>query len=367
MLEVELASRLGALDLDVSFAAPDGVTALFGRSGAGKTTIINCVAGLLRPDRGRILLDGEPLLDTGRGIDVPRHRRRIGYVFQDARLFPHLTVRRNLLYGRWFAGSHQRRSGLGEVVELLGIDHLLDRRPGTLSGGEKQRVAIGRGLLSAPRLLLLDEPLASLDQARKGEILPYLDRLCREAGIPILFVSHALDEVARLATTMVLLSGGRVAASGPVGEVMARVDLGAAASEVGAGAILHLQVVGGPDAHGLTLLTHPAGEIELPGVDLPPGHAVRLRIDARDVVLALGTTRLSGISIRNQLRATVVALGAPMNGLTEVGLDVTGERLRALVTSASVEAMRLQPGVPVLALVKSAGLGPDAALPEGRG
>ena len=156
MLEVELASRLGALNLDVSFAAPDGVTALFGRSGAGKTTIVNCVAGLLRPDRGRILLDGEPLLDTGRGIDVPRHRRRIGYVFQDARLFPHLTVRRNLLYGRWFAGSRQRRSGLGEVVELLGIGHLLDRRPGTLSGGEQQRVAIARGLLSAPRLLLLD-------------------------------------------------------------------------------------------------------------------------------------------------------------------------------------------------------------------
>ena len=364
MLEVELATRLGALELDVAFATPGGVTALFGRSGTGKTTIVNCVAGLLRPERGRIVLGGLPLLDTAHGIDVPRHRRRVGYVFQDARLFPHLTVRRNLLYGRWFARGGQRRGDLAEVVELLGIGHLLDRRPGTLSGGEKQRVAIGRALLAGPRLLLLDEPLASLDQARKAEILPYLDRLCREAGIPILFVSHAPDEVARLATDMVLLSGGRVVASGPVGEVMARLDLGPAAAEIGGGAILHLQVAAGPNVHGLTLLTHPAGEIEIAGADLPPGRAVRLRIDARDVVLALGTTPLPGISIRNQLRATVAALGKPANGLTEVGLDVAGERLRALVTSASVEAMRLRPGTPVLALVKSAALGPEAALPE---
>lgn len=367
MLEVDLSSKLGALDLHIAFSAPDGVTALFGRSGAGKTTIINCVAGLLRPDRGRVVLDGEPLLDTERRIDVPRHRRRIGYVFQDARLFPHLTVRRNLLYGRWFAPHRQRRGSLTEVVELLGIGHLLDRRPGTLSGGEKQRVAIGRGLLAAPRLLLLDEPLASLDQARKAEILPYLDRLCREAGIPILFVSHAPDEVARLATTMVLLSGGRVVADGPVGEVMARLDLGPAGAEIGGGAILHLQVAGGPNAHGLTVLTHPAGEIEVAATNLPPGRAVRLRIDARDVVLVLGSTPLPGISIRNQLRATVAALGTPVNGLTEVGLDVAGERLRALITTASAEEMRLCPGVPVLALVKSAALGLEAATAEVRG
>ncbi|MFO1047048.1 MAG: molybdenum ABC transporter ATP-binding protein [Geminicoccaceae bacterium] len=365
MLEVELAIRLGALELDVAFATPGGVTALFGRSGSGKTTIVNCVAGLLRPERGRIILGGLPLLDTAQGIDVPRHRRRVGYVFQDARLFPHLTVRRNLLYGSWFARGRQRRGSLAEVVELLGIGHLLDRRPGTLSGGEKQRVAIGRALLADPRLLLLDEPLASLDQARKAEILPYLDRLCREAGIPILFVSHAPDEVARLATSMVLLSGGRVVASGPVGEVMARLDLGPAAAEIGGGAILHLQVASGPNAHGLTLLTHPAGDIEAAAGGLRIGAAVRLRIDARDVVLALGDTPLRGISIRNQLRATVVALGKPANGLTEVGLDVAGERLRALVTTASAEELRLRPGLPVLALVKSAALGPDPALPQG--
>ena len=311
------------------------------------------------------MLDGEPLLDTARGIDVPRHRRRIGYVFQDARLFPHLTVRRNLLYGRWFAPRGHRRGSLDEVVELLGIGLLLERRPGMLSGGERQRVAIGRALLAGPRLLLLDEPLASLDQARKAEILPYLDRLCREAGIPILFVSHALDEVARLATSMVLLSAGRVVAAGPVGEVMARLDLGPAAADMGGGALLHLRVVRRREAHGLTVLAHPAGEIEVPGLDLPLGQPVRLRVDARDVVLALGTVPLAGISIRNQLRATVIGLGASGHGTTEVGLDVAGEALRARITTASAEALGLRPGLQVLALVKSVALGPDAAAPDG--
>ena len=364
MLEVELATALGALRLDVRFTAGERVTALFGRSGAGKTTVINAIAGLLRPDRGRIVLDGEPLLDTKRGIDVPRHRRRIGYVFQDARLFPHLTVRRNLLYGRWLAGRARRRAGLDEVVALLGIGHLLDRRPGLLSGGERQRVAIGRALLAAPRLLLLDEPLASLDQARKAEILPYLDRLCRESGLPILFVSHALEEVTRLATDMVLLSDGRVAAQGPVAELMARLDLRAAESDFGGGALLHAQVASRREADDLTVLVHPAGEIELPGLHLPFGQAVRLRVDARDVVLALGTAPLSAISIRNQLRATVTGLGAAQDGTIEVGLDVAGEALRARITAASAASMGLRPGVAVLALIKSVALGPDAAVPD---
>jgi molybdate transport system ATP-binding protein len=364
MLEVDLAAQLGMFDLAVRFTAGNGVTALFGRSGAGKTTVINAIAGLLRPDRGRIALDGQPLLDTGRGIDVPRHRRHIGYVFQDARLFPHLTVRRNLLYGCWFAGRLARRGGFDEVVELLGIAPLLDRRPGLLSGGERQRVAIGRALLAAPRLLLLDEPLASLDQARKAEILPFLDRLCREAGVPILFVSHALEEVTRLAADMVLLSTGRVVAQGPVSEMMARLDLRAAADEFAGGALLHLQVVGRREDEDLAVLAHPSGEIELPGLRLPFGQAVRLRVDARDVVLALGTSPVSGISIRNQLHATVVALGPSLDGTVEVGLEVGGEALRARITAASAAAMGLRPGLPVLALIKSVALGPDSAAPD---
>jgi molybdate transport system ATP-binding protein len=275
-----------------------------------------------------------------------------------------LSVRRNLLYGRWFAGRRRRRGSLEEVVELLGIEPLLHRRPGLLSGGEQQRVAIGRALLAAPRLLLLDEPLASLDRARKAEILPFLDRLCREAGLPILFVSHAIEEVTRLATGMVLLSAGRVVAQGPVSEMMARLDLRAAESEFGGGALLHLQVVGRREDEDLAVLAHPSGEIEVPGLRLPFGQALRLRVDARDVVVALGAEPLSGISIRNQLRATVIALGPPQDGTIEVGLDVAGEALRARITAASATAMGLRPGLPVLALIKSVALSPDAAAPD---
>ncbi len=363
MLEVDIAHRLGALDLEVRFASAGGVTALFGRSGAGKTTVINAIAGLLRPARGRILVDGEPLLDTARGIDVPRHRRRIGYVFQEARLFPHLTVRRNLLYGRWFSRRTRRSSSFDQVVDLLGIEPLLGRRPGRLSGGERQRVAIGRALLAGPRLLLLDEPLASLDQARKTEILPYLDRLRREAGIPILFVSHALEEVTRLATTMVLLAAGRVVATGPIGEVLARLDLGPDAAEFG-GALLHLRVVRRRPDDGLTVLGHPAGELEVPGLDLPIGQRVRLRIDARDVVLALGTAPLAGISIRNQLRTTVTGIHTSGQGTSDVGLDLGGEALRVRITTASALALGLRPGLELMALVKSVALGAEAAAPE---
>jgi molybdate transport system ATP-binding protein len=196
-LSVRLCHRFGGFDLDLAFDAPGGVTALFGRSGAGKTTVINAVAGLLRPDAGRIVAAGRVLLDTGAGVNLPAHRRRIGYVFQDARLFPHLTVRQNLLYGRWFGGRRDG-PGLDRIVALLGIGGLLPRRPATLSGGEKARVAIGRAILSNPDLLALDEPLAALDEARRAEILPYLERLRDDLGLPMLYVSHALAEVARL-------------------------------------------------------------------------------------------------------------------------------------------------------------------------
>ncbi len=201
--------------LDVAFTAPAGVTALFGRSGAGKTTVVNAVAGLLRPAEGRVTVDGETLLDTARGVSVPRHRRRVGYVFQEGRLFPHLSVRQNLAFGGWFAPRGAPRPDFDHVVDLLGIEPLLARRPGLLSGGEKQRVAIGRALLAAPAPALMDEPLAALDAARKDEILPYLERLRDETRTPILYVSHALPEVARLATTIVALDAGRVARAAP--------------------------------------------------------------------------------------------------------------------------------------------------------
>ena len=209
-LSVDVRHRFGDFQLDARFTGRAGVTALFGRSGSGKTSLVNVIAGLVRPQHGRIDVDGRVLVDTAAGLFVPRHRRRIGYVFQEARLFPHLGVRGNLLYGCWFAGGPRRRDDFDRVVAMLGVGHLLDRRPAALSGGERQRVAIGRALLSAPQILLMDEPLASLDQARKAEILPYIERLRDEAGVPIVYVSHAIDEGARLAGTVVLLGEGRV-------------------------------------------------------------------------------------------------------------------------------------------------------------
>ena len=215
-LSVALKHRFRDFTLDVEFQAGSGVTALFGRSGAGKTTVVNAVAGLLRPDSAHITLDGTVFNDAK--TCLPPHKRRIGYVFQDARLFPHLNVAQNLDYALRFGA---RPKGRDHIIDLLGIAALLDRRPGTLSGGERQRVALGRALLAEPRLLLMDEPLAALDGPRKSDILPYLDRLKSETGVPILYVSHAVDEVARLADHMVLLAGGRVARAGPVFDVMA--------------------------------------------------------------------------------------------------------------------------------------------------
>ena len=205
MLEVDIEHRLGAFELDIHFRSGRGLTALLGRSGAGKTSVVNVIAGLVRPERGRIVVDGSVLIDTERGIRASTHRRRVGYVFQESRLFPHLTVRQNLLFGRWFARGFAPAVPLDDVVDLLGIGTLLDRRPGRLSGGEKQRVAVGRALLAGPRLLLMDEPLASLDARRKDEILPYIERLRDQASVPIIYVSHAVAEVTRLASTIVLI------------------------------------------------------------------------------------------------------------------------------------------------------------------
>jgi molybdate transport system ATP-binding protein len=216
MLRVDITKRLGEFSLEASFTSEGRVTGLFGASGAGKTSLINMIAGLLKPDRGIIAIDGETLDDTAKGVHVPAHRRRIGYVFQDARLFPHLNVRQNLDYGRRMNRLAEDPAQFKRVTDLLDIGHLLDRRPGKLSGGERQRVALGRALLSKPRLLLMDEPLGSLDEGRKVEILPYLVRLRDEANVPMVYVSHDAAELRQLATQIVMLRGGRVTALGGV-------------------------------------------------------------------------------------------------------------------------------------------------------
>lgn len=354
-LEVRLSHRFAGFALDLAFEAGAGVTALFGRSGSGKTTVVNAVAGLLRPDAGRIVADGTVLLDTTRGTDLPPHRRRVGYVFQDARLFPHLTVRQNLLYGRWFAGLH----GAGEmdrVVDLLGIGPLLARRPGALSGGERQRVALGRAILSRPRLLLMDEPLAALDDARKAEILPYVERLRDDLRLPILYVSHSMAEVARLATTLVLMDAGRVTAAGPAQDILSDPASVPAIGLRAAGAILTARVTG-HEADGLTRLACDAGPIWLPRVQAAPGTPIRLRILAQDVMLAL--TPPVGLSALNVLPATVVDIRTGEGPGALVRIRLGGDTLLARITRRSVAALDLVPGRPVHAVIKAVSVAPE--------
>ena len=238
MIELSLTRRQGAFRVAIELSAGQGVTALFGPSGSGKTSVINMVAGLARPDEGRIVVDGKVLFDAKAGIDLPPEARRLGYVFQEARLFPHLSVRANLTFGMNRLAVAERRVKFDDVVEVLGIGHLLDRRPAKLSGGEKQRVAIGRALLASPRILLMDEPLAALDTARKAEILPFIAGLSKRFAIPILYVSHSMDEVLRLADTLVLMDHGRAAAVGGVEELLARPDLRALTGRYEAGAVI---------------------------------------------------------------------------------------------------------------------------------
>lgn len=356
-LSVSLQHRFPGITLDVRFDAPLGVTALFGRSGSGKTTVVNAVAGLLRPDQGRITLGDRVLLDTARGNFLPPHKRRIGYVFQDARLFPHLTVRQNLLYGRWFAPKGRAGAAFDQVVDLLGIAPLLDRRPGRLSGGEKSRVALGRALLSDPDLLLMDEPLAALDEARKSEILPYLERLRDTVALPILYVSHSPAEVARLATTVVMLEAGQVSRAGPAAEVLADPVSARGFGPREAGAVLNLRA-GATDSDGLTRLETGGGALwlSLPGV--AEGTALRLRILARDVMLA--RQQPEAISALNILDATVREI-SEKDGEVLVRLAVGEAALLAQITLRSARLLELAPGMRVFAVVKSVAVAPGTA------
>ncbi len=355
MLEVGITHRQGSFTLDAQFASGPGLTALFGRSGSGKTSIVNAIAGLVRPDQGRIVVDGTPLVDTARGVFLPKHKRRIGYVFQEDRLFPHLTVRHNLLFGRWFTRSNtfgpERTSTLDDVVGLLGIEALLDRRPRALSGGEKQRVAIGRALLANPRLLLMDEPLASLDAQRKDEILPYIERLRDESRIPIVYVSHSVDEVARLATTMVLLSHGRVDAVGPVTEVLGRLDLYPKTGRFEAGAVLETTVAAHDERYELTRLRCGAGEITVPRLALSPGASVRIRIRARDVAIALAPPQ--GLSALNVLPARIAEVGGDGGPVIDIRLALGDGFILARVTRRSIAELGLTVGRDVFVVVKS--------------
>lgn len=354
MLEVSLRHAFGDFTLDAQFRAPGGVTVLFGRSGSGKTSIVNAVAGLLSPDRGRIAVDDWVLLDTAQGTRLRPHKRRLGYIFQEGRLFPHLSVRQNLAYGAWFAPKTAPREDMGRIVEMLGIGPLLDRRPGALSGGEKSRVAIGRALLSAPRLILADEPLSALDEARKAEILPYLERLRDEVNIPILYVSHSASEVARLATTVIAIEAGRVIAQGPAEQILGDpAILPAGAREAGA---LITARVRCHHADGLTELEANGVALFLPELAATPGTALRVRIAAHDVILA--RSRPEGLSALNILPGTVQEVRGGAGPGVIVALDTPAGRVLARITRRSAEALGLQPGMAVHAIVKSVSVAP---------
>jgi molybdate transport system ATP-binding protein len=350
-IEVEVRHDFGAFRLEAQFRSSGRLTALFGPSGAGKTSLVNLIGGLERLQQGRIAVDGRVLVDTEAEIFLPRHKRRIGYVFQEPRLFPHLSVRHNLEYGTWFAQAGERRPDLRAIVELLGIGHLLDRRPARLSGGEKQRIAIGRALLVGPRLLLMDEPLASLDQTRKAEILPYIERLRDEGAVPILYVSHSIAEVTRLATDMVVMANGGVVEFGPTQHILQRLDALPAEDRDEAGVLLDTIIESQDTLHGMSRLRSPAGRFYIPGKLGVTGAPVRLRLKARDVILA--TRRPQGLSALNVLEGSVARIGSPSGPLVDVSIDCSGQTIIARITRLSLDNLKIAPGRPVYAIIKS--------------
>jgi molybdate transport system ATP-binding protein len=358
-----MAKRLGAFSLEAAFSVPArGVTALFGRSGAGKSATLSAIAGAFAPDRGRITLRDRVLFDADRGIDVPMERRAIGWVFQDARLFPHLSVRANLDYGARRARGRDAGVRFDEVLDVLSVEPLLARRPAQLSGGERQRVAIGRALLSQPALLLMDEPLSALDAPRKAEILPFLARLKARFALPILYVTHSLAEVVRLADRLVVLEGGRVAAQGPLADILARADLPLLAGRADAAATLDGIVAEHLSERGLSRLRIGAVDLFAPRLHQPLGEPVRAVVLARDVLLA--RVRPEAISARNILAGRIAGLAARADGsvMVRVTLD-GGPALLAAVTADAVQSMKLAADEPVWAILKSVAV--EGAAPGG--
>jgi len=354
MLAVAAARKRGAFALDVCFELPTpGVAALFGRSGSGKSMVVNTIAGLLKPDSGRIVHDGSVLLDTLRQIDVPPERRRMGYVFQDARLFPHLSVAGNLRYAeRRAAGSTY--VSLETVTALLALGPLMDRRTHQLSGGERQRVAIRRALLTQPRLLLLDEPLAALDDARREEVLPYLETLRDQLAIPMVYVTHDFDEVLRLATHIVLMESGAVIAQGEVAKMSLDPHLRSLIGPDQVGAIIDGVVLGFDTASGLTKVRVGHGELHVQAKDLVVGTPLRVQLLARDVIVS--TQVPQRLSVRNCLAGLVTSIQGDHLGSDLITIDIGGAAIVARITKAATRELSLTPQMNAWALVKSVSL-----------
>ena len=354
-VDISLKARLGDFSLDAEFNIDrPGITALFGPSGAGKTTIINAVAGLLKPQTGRVAINGRVVLDTGAGVFVPIRKRRVGYVFQDFRLFPHMTVERNLLFGWRRSLAPADQTQISHVIDLLGLSALLSRSPRNLSGGERQRVALGRALLSTPELLLLDEPMAAIDPARRAEIFPYLERLKTEQRVPMLYVSHAIEEVARLADELVLIDEGRVVRQGSVFDLMPEIELAS-------GTVLPVTLMRHRD-DGLSELAFAGGQLVVPRLAAPIGHRLRARIAAQDIMVARAEP--SAISANNVLATTIAEL-RPSSGRVDVHLSCGEVRLVSRITQASATRLALAPGMNVFAIIKAVTVDAQFSPPAG--
>ena len=352
MIDVDIDTRLGAFHLRAAFAADAPVIGIFGRSGAGKSSVVNAIAGILKPARGSICVDGRCLFDALRGIDLRPEARRCGYVFQDSLLFPHLDVRTNLLYGHRRRSAAERFVEPARVIDLLGLSGLLDRRPATLSGGERQRVAIGRALLAQPRILLFDEPLASLDAPRKGEVLDYIERLRDDVRIPIVYVSHSVSEMARLADTIVMLADGRCTAVGSVEAIFGRRDLEPEDIRETA-SVIDARVASHDREDALTTLVFDGGQLVVPLIEATMGARMRAIIRARDVSLAL--RRPEDISIVNILTGRVHSIDA-RDGVVDVAVAIGSASLMARITRHSLRALAIREGLEVHALVKAVSL-----------
>ena len=347
-IDAHFRTALGSFVLDAEFSVPaHGVTALFGASGSGKTTLLRLIAGLTRAP-GSLSVNGEVWQD-GRSF-IPTHRRALGYVFQEASLFPHLNVRGNLEYGRKRVPAAERRIGFDDVVEWLGLAALLPQAPQQLSGGQRQRVAIGRALLASPRLLLMDEPLSALDSQSRAEILPYLERLHRQLELPVIYVSHALDEVARLADTLLLIEAGKITYQGSLVEGLTRLDLPLAHRDT-ASTVIDTTVVSHDQTFQITHVARQVIAFELPGLHAAPGEPLRIRIAARDVSLTLSTP--SQTSILNLLPARIIELADDAPGQVLVRLALEDTVLLSRITRKSAHVLALQPGMAVIAQVKS--------------
>jgi molybdate transport system ATP-binding protein len=358
MLSVTAKKQRGTFLLDAAFELPTpGVVALFGRSGCGKTTLINVIAGLLGADSGRVALDDSVLLDTDRRINVTPERRRIGYVFQDARLFPHLSVEANLRYALKRAAVAPF-IGVDRVVQLLDLKLLLSRRTHELSGGERQRVAIGRALLSQPSLLLLDEPLASLDASRREEVLPYLETLRDQLAIPMVYVGHNFDEVLRLATHLVLMEAGKTVAQGNLSEMSLHPRVRAIIGPDAVGAIVDGTVLGKDLSSGLTRVQVGQGELKVQFDQAVPGGRLRVQLLARDLIVATQPPRQ--ISVRNSLPGVITSVANDVDDSDLIAIDIGGTLIMARVTQAATRELGLAPGKSVWALVKTASLRPHA-------